>query len=414
MRHLALTSACLWLCLVQAQPAQSAPPTGPITIERAIELALGSHPSIRAAAHQADAARATLVGARSLPSPELLVTPVGSIDDSQATLVQPLGLATGPAGASAARARWEAASAGLVAARCDVAYRVRIAFNNLLAARSICQALAQSVEVLEQVNTAARKSLELGNAPESHVIRTRIELARARGTLRTAQGEADALEAALGEAMGLGPTPHLELAGDLALPAPIGDLAPLRAAMLKGRPDLAVVRWEMRAREADSRLARAATLPDLSLDLRQTRLRERGGTFGIGLSLPFLDWGRRNAEARSASASARSAHETLLVEEARATADLDAGIARLRAAAESVGQYEGGILADAERLSAMARTGYEEGALSYLEALDAQRTLAETRQAAIEARLAYANSRAAVDRAVGLPVLPIGDGGRER
>ena len=86
------------------------------------------------------------------------------------------------------------------------------------------------------------------------------------------------------------------------------------------------------------------------------------------------------------------------------TLDVQEALARLQASAHVVESYDQGILADAERLSQMTRTGYQEGALSYLEVLDAQRALAETRRDAIQARSAYANARAALDRAVGASV----------
>lgn len=409
MHRPVLTPVCVWLCLMQALPSCSAPSAEPLTIDRAIEVAIQAHPAVKAAAKQVEAARAELGAARSWPTPELLVTPIGSIDDSQAALVQPLGLAARPAETAAARARWESARAGLAAARCDLVYRVRVAFYNLLAARSSLQVATQSADLLQQVHDAARKSLELGNGPESHVLRTRLELARARRTVREAEANRDALAAALNETLGRDPLALTEITGDLPAPAPVPEFAALKADLLGRRPDLLQARWELRAREADVAAARAACLPDLSLDVRQTRLRERGGTFGVGISLPFVDWGRRRAAVSSADALAASARSTVDAEEAKAVAELAAELARLRSAAESAGEVGNGILADAGRLSEMARTGYEEGALSYLEALDAQAALAQTRQSAIEARLAYANSRAAIDRAIGEPAGPTRD-----
>ena len=58
----------------------------------------------------------------------------------------------------------------------------------------------------------------------------------------------------------------------------------------------------------------------------------------------------------------------------------------------------GPALAAAQEAARIARIGYREGKFGQLDLLDAERTLAETRLAAIDALAAYQNARAQLER----------------
>lgn len=58
----------------------------------------------------------------------------------------------------------------------------------------------------------------------------------------------------------------------------------------------------------------------------------------------------------------------------------------------------GPALATAREAARIARIGYREGKFGQLDLLDAERTLAETRLAAIDALVAYQNARARFER----------------
>lgn len=375
----------------------------PLTLEGAIQTALASHPELAGGQHEIAGAQARVHGAGALPSPELLLTPAGTVDDSQASLVQPLSV-NGERGAAsaAARAQLSSVEAQQEARRREIVFRARTAFYDVLAAQQERDAIVKTVELLDQIHAAAQKSFGAGDAPESHVMRTRIEVTRARQDLRLVEGEVAARLAALNTAMGRDAATPLTIQGDLPQPEKLPDPEALRAASRQQRPELAAAQADVRVREAETRLARTALRPDLVLQAQRASLRSGGGTIGVGLSLPFLDWGRRRAEIRQAEAAAQAERARLQQQQNTVALDVEEALARLQASAQVVESYDKGILADAERLAAMTLTGYQEGALNYLEVLDAQRALVETRRAAVQARSAYANARAALDRAVGV------------
>jgi cobalt-zinc-cadmium efflux system outer membrane protein len=96
-------------------------------------------------------------------------------------------------------------------------------------------------------------------------------------------------------------------------------------------------------------------------------------------------------------------------EQRRAEFDLEAGrraIAREFASLEralasesaAVRSTERDVIPQAERALAFAQDGYNRGAFSYLDVLEAQRALSDARQARVEALRSYHNNEAALDR----------------
>ena len=64
-------------------------------------------------------------------------------------------------------------------------------------------------------------------------------------------------------------------------------------------------------------------------------------------------------------------------------------------------EYRAGILEKSDELARMAQTGYEKGATSYLEVLEAQRTLRSTRTAYYSALADHAKALAQLEWATG-------------
>lgn len=82
--------------------------------------------------------------------------------------------------------------------------------------------------------------------------------------------------------------------------------------------------------------------------------------------------------------------------------DVDQAIARVQAdaanAAANAATASGPALAAAEEAARIARIGYREGKFGQLDLLDAERTLAQTRAAAVDALLSYHIAQAQLER----------------
>jgi len=229
--------------------------------------------------------------------------------------------------------------------------------------------------------------------------RERLEAAEkeAAALLESARAEAEAADAEVvrctsrlnvllgrGHDAPLAPSDRLE---DQATGGP-GEGAPRTAFE---RPDVAALGHEVRAAEADARAAALATAPDLALQARAERIDGDRGV-ALVLNLPLVDWGLARAARRSADLQRRAL--ALQVDQARRVASAEAQSAAAEEArrARMAARYRDDVVGRSETLEALAVKGYERGATSYLEVLEARR-------ASKEARLAYVSLLADLARA---------------
>lgn len=168
-------------------------------------------------------------------------------------------------------------------------------------------------------------------------------------------------------------------------------------AMLAAEADLAIA-------DAGVRLARSQRAPDLTVGAGARYMRDSGDTaalFSLTIPLPLFNNGKAalaQASSERLGAEARRRVTAMEVEQAIVRAQADVANAATSAAAAS-----GPALAAAEEAARIARIGYREGKFGQLDLLDAERTLAETRLAAIDALLAYHIAEAQLQRLTARP-----------
>jgi outer membrane protein, multidrug efflux system len=167
--------------------------------------------------------------------------------------------------------------------------------------------------------------------------------------------------------------------------------------LLTTRPDIVAAEERLRAARANIGAARAAFMPSITLtgsygyasDDLDDLLGDDGRTwtFGPSISLPLFDFGRRSANldvAQAREIAAVADYERTIQESFREVADALAGRKFL---AEQVAAQERATVAQ-RRLAELARTRYREGVVSYLEVLDAERSLFAAEQALLQVRRA--------------------------
>ena len=149
-------------------------------------------------------------------------------------------------------------------------------------------------------------------------------------------------------------------------------------------------------------------MPDLSLGAGARRFENGDAAFLFSLSVPLPVFNNGRAAIAQASAErtrteAQRRVTAIEVEDAIARAQAEAANAATTAAAAN-----GPALAAAQEAARIARIGYREGKFGQLDLLDAERTLADTRVAAIDALAAYHNAQARLRRLT-TPAPTLGD-----
>jgi multidrug efflux system outer membrane protein len=226
--------------------------------------------------------------------------------------------------------------------------------------------------------------------------------------LRLARAQGDNLLAVLVGGPVAGPLPApLPLAQQAATPALA---AGLPSELLVARPDVLAAEERLRAARANIGAARAAFFPRISLTgaagFASTALGSLFSgdgltwSFGPSISLPIFTGGRGRANLTVAEAREDIAVATYEVTVQGAFREVADALAGRQYYARQVAAGSRGVAA-ARDIARLARLRYNEGVASYLEVLDAERTLFAAEQQLIQLRRAQADNLVALYVALG-------------
>ncbi|MBC7806984.1 MAG: TolC family protein [Akkermansiaceae bacterium] len=411
-------AVCVPICPVaRAQEAMVPPPrTAPVTgrvftVDAAVREVIRNNPRLSAASLDVVAARSGVRAARPLVNPSFVVTPAftsGGADEA-VLFQQPLelnGTRTARAGIAGAQLRLREAEVAVTLR--SLVFETRLAYYELARAQ---ETLALTRDVLtnaEEFDRIARRQVEVGTRPGIELAQTGLEASRAKQLVTLAESQVATASVALNTVMGRDADET------------IGAVAPLLSATIEGidipsRDELIrqalAARSEITAEEAvgdrfrqEARLVRAEGRPDLAPQFRvgggfSTAANNAG--FGVAVTLPLLDYGSRRGRIRQAEESARAQTDRATSARRQVRQEVEQAFVRLRAAETVSANYRGEILERTERLLQASRTGFAAGATSLLTVLEAQRTYRTVQTDYLNALLAQAQARAALDRAVG-------------
>jgi multidrug efflux system outer membrane protein len=258
-----------------------------------------------------------------------------------------------------------------------------------------------------------QRRFEEGDIAELDLARARSELAAARSESLGLSRQRAMAEHALAILLGKQPAefslPAMPL-GRLSIDVPAG----LPSALLERRPDIAAAERAMAAANARVGVARAAWFPRLSLtgalgyesdglgDLFKYASRSFvfGPLVGTALSLPIFDGGAREAgvnQARAAYVEDSARYRQTVLQAFREVED---NLAQLRILGEQHREQDSAVGA-AERAARIARLQYREGAVSYLNVIDAERSVLQQQRLAVGLDGERARSTVNLIRALG-------------
>ena len=248
--------------------------------------------------------------------------------------------------------------------------------------------------------------LEAGDVPQLEVLRAEVEAGRAENQVTVARNSLSVSRAEMNILMGQDIRAPLELADEIAYAPTAVDLEQLRDLALKQRPDLMGADLAL----AGSRTLRSAVvssiLPDLNLGVfRQTSRGPDGpqNAWRVSFGLEVPPWGMFRQRGEIAEASAEVAQAVARKDAIRdqVLLEVESAFLDLKATEEQAELYRDRIAREAERAYEVAKWSYREGKATYLELLEAQRTLMEIHVEYAETLFACRSSLAELERAVG-------------
>ena len=389
----------------QAPTAIAAAGAQRLSLRQAIDLALSHNPDLAAAALEVGANEGIRQQAGAYPNPELSYL---QEDTQRATrtvtlqLNQPIELG-GKRGARVAAAErgYAIATEDLAARRLAVRAAVTASYFDALAAQERVRVADEALELAGRATRAAALRVKAGKVAPIEETKARVAEAGVQVDANQARSELRGAQARLAALLGQGQPRALVLDGRLdALPT-----APTLEDMqrqVENAPALRRARLEIERRMALTELEKARRIPDLTLSLgakREEALGRNQAVIGVSIPLPLFD--RNQGNLLEALKREDKAREELKSAQFQVFADAVQARERLESARMQAESLALQVLPGAQSAYEAAVKGFELGKFSFLEALDAQRTLLEARVQALRAMAEAHRARAELDRILG-------------
>ncbi len=419
------------------------PSAGPLTLERAIALALERNPDLRAAAARIAEAEARVTEATSafLPqvqgrlsyartdnpaqafgmivaqrrfSPTLDVNDPGATENFRPEIVGAISLFRGLSdwsfreaaklGADARRLERQAAEDLIVNA-------VTQAFYGILAAKEQVEVARASIEAVTAERRLARERFEKGAALKSDVLSLEVRLAQAEEAALRARNGVEVGKAGLRPLLGLHRTAPLDLApapggGDGAPPtATVADAIERALAArseIKASERFVEVRSEELAAERGGHLPRVQAFASYGQDARDLELSRNVDNWAVGVEVEVdvFSGFRTSARVAAAEERLREAREGVRRVVLEVEQEVRTAFAALEEARERVRVTEA-AKAQAEEALRLVREQYQAGTVPVTRYLEAEVGWADARSRSVAARYDQRRAAAALRKAMG-------------
>ncbi|HSJ07296.1 MAG TPA: TolC family protein [Longimicrobiales bacterium] len=414
--------------MATAAPAASQPAPGRhegFTLEEAYGLAATRSPVLQAAAASADAAAAMERSAGLPPDPMIqlgimnfsipgfgLDMPTSMAPSIQAMQMLPIGR-LGPA-SRIARQQTRIARAGAAETWWEVRSRTAMAFYMIYEADRQLDVMAETRQLLETFEQAARTMYAAGDGRQSDVLRAGVEVSRMDADIRRMEAMRGAAVARLNGMLDRPsntPVPPVVL-GTLAMDLP--PLDTLRAWAEDGRPMLAGGRGGVEQAEARTTLARREIWPEPIIGVQYG---QRSGEMGtermasamVGFSIPVFAGSRQLRMRDEAAAMEAMARADLGAMRAEVDARLGELTAELDRTRTLIALYRAEILPQARANVEASFSSYRVGRVDFMTLIDAQMMASRFEQEMYGFLAEYGRAIAELEMTVGREMPRVGE-----
>jgi cobalt-zinc-cadmium efflux system outer membrane protein len=396
-------STCAPSLQAQISPPATAQPE--LTLDAALAAAGATSPAVEAAQSGVTAAQAqrTVAGLRPNPSLDTMAENVAGsgvyngLRSTETTVGLSVPIELGNkrgARVAVANAQLDRATLASAMTQADLRLRVTQAYNDAAAAERRLTNAREQVGIANEVLRGAKVRVSAGRASPLEEQRADVVKLNAQGAAERAERSASVAMGNLARLTGRGTT-----ALDAAWFARIDMTGPRQPTSGQDTLAGAAAQADLTTATAQVRLARSQRIPTVTAGAAARRLNasnDTAGVFSLSVPLPLFNNGRAAVDLASAQGQQADAQRRVAlidVEQAIASA-----MAEADNAATTARNATGPTLAAAQEAVRIARIGYREGKFGQLDLLEAERTLADTRAAAIDALAAYHDAQARLER----------------
>ena len=423
---LAAGAAAIWLSASGGAFSQGLPPgpavgerapqsaaaaaAEPLSLAKAIELALEGNPEVAAAKRQWEATEGQVLQGRSRPNPELAY----SLEDTRSktrTQSWQLNLPVELGGKRAARTKAaektrEQAQAQLAELQATVRANVAAAYFDVLTAQERLVLARDSAALAKSSTDTVAKRVAAGKVSPVEESKARVAEAGVRVELAQAASEQRNALSRLFALLGRIDAPYTVLEGkaeNLPSVPSLADLQPL----ISSAPGVVLARIEVDRRKALTALEQSKRVPDVTVSVGMQRSNETQRNvllFGVSVPLPIFDRNQGNLlEALKLEDKARDELQAATV---RLHSEVAQARERLSTITAEVQSLQQDVLPGAKSAYDAATIGFENGKFNFLEVLDAQRTYFTAKSQYLKALGEAHRAAADIDRLLGASMVP--------
>lgn len=394
----------------RAPEAAAAATAEPLSLAKAIELALEGNPEVAAAKRQLEATEGQVLQGRSRPNPELAY----SLEDARSktrTQSWQLNLPLELGGKRAARTKAaeksrEQAQAQLAELKATVRANVAAAYFDVLTAQERLVLARDSAALAKSSTDTVSKRVAAGKVSPVEESKARVAEAGVRVELAQAASEQRNALSRLFALLGRIDTPFTVLEGkaeNLPSAPSLADLQPL----ISSAPGVVLARIEVDRRKALTDLEQSKRVPDVTVSVGMQRSNEtQRNVLLLGVSVPLPVFDRNQGNLLEALKLEDKARDELQAATVRLHSEVAQARERLSTITAEVQSLQQDVLPGAKSAYDAATIGFENGKFNFLEVLDAQRTYFTAKSQYLKALGEAHRAAADIDRLLGASMVP--------
>ena len=422
-----LTALVLGSLLTVSAGSVSAASTVQLNLEDAVQMALENNRSIKSALANVDVAKWNLSNYRRQTGVTLTASTAYNRANDTLALAQhngdnnyftnsasasiPLYNFSLRSGIEAAGYAVNSADVSLENTKQAVRYTATADYYNILNYKNLIKVQEDSVRAYQEHLDNVNAQYRVGTVAKSDVLASQVNLANAQQALTTAQNNYDIAVATLNNVLGLPTDTVLEINDELKHPAYNLKLEDCTNYALNNRADGAAAYYAVKQAEAGINTAKAGWYPTVTasaskaIEGKDAFRTDHSNTwvFGATANWNVFDNGVTTAKVHGAEASLVSAQEALKAQDETIQLDVRTALLNLQAAEKNIGTTETAVTQAEEDLK-IANVRYAAGVGTNLDVMDATEKMTEARTNYNTALYNYNVSKAALDKAMGIPV----------
>ncbi len=389
-------------CLLSGQSLADA---GEVTFSQALQRAQENNPNMAAANWQVDISQAERRQAGLIPNPELSWEVEDTRSDTRTTtvqLTQPIELGgKRSARIEVAQLGIDIAALGLEQYRNGLRAEVIQAFYGALQAGMRVELAEQSRQIAHRALGIAQGRVKAGKVSPIELTRAQVQLAELELEATRAQRDRRIAEDRLQLVMGQSVVSELRPLGD-ATRLPVVPATSRLLSALAASAELRSAQTTIDQQDAAFALEKTQRIPDLNVSVgSQYSAADRERVNLVGLSMPLPLFNRNQGNILAAARRADQSRDLRNAAELRLRNEIQAAAAQWQSAQVEIQAFESTILPSAQQAVDSTARGFEMGKFAFLDVLDAQRTLIQSRAQYIQSLAVATDSWVQLERVLG-------------